>query len=645
MAHLSRIKDIAGGTTCPAPMTRLALIALRNASGLNKDCDYVVTDHVQGRLVAGTTIHLQAVNTNTLSENVQVKTTYDNEAWFGIYDLDRGLVLELHDNRNNIARGLNGTEVSNFDWGNTNITNTTVNNATWSSTIGSVRTVNDLQVLESATFTSMGQTGGTINRTTIKGSSTVNLTNANVSLSNWNVGRQSFVDMTAFTAGSLLNNYTLDNSIINFANSTSGVSLAIVTLIGSTINHSGVTTGTLTGVNLIMDDSSTVTHSNGAGNLSLNRVKMSNNAQINQSQGTISLSDYKITGLAFIQQTAGTGGNISLSAGEISGSSQVFNQSASNINGTRYYSKQNSAINVNNGTTGIVTLTGSTFNESSQLNINAPAISGNTSLLTTQLNNTSLITRSGIGALTLTDSSFNSNSRLTLSNARGLSVTRSDFKNLVQITQSGTGVVTDNLVDSIGENRVIFQFSATGASANSANYVHAYGLGSNYIITGTSSSQTFNRTTLNASTLNCTNNTAANTYNNLTAFDGSSITLQNHTVTRTATNLEAFNGSTITIDNPTGAGSLNTIHSKESSSVVITGPVTNVTIAGADEGGGLVINGGSSTRVFKRMFGTLTTGNFTHNGVIVINSINATLTANNSNRSSYLGVVSSVPLI
>ncbi|MGB2788235.1 MAG: hypothetical protein WBC13_02795, partial [Dokdonella sp.] len=88
-------------TTCPAPMTRAALIALRDAGRLSKDCDYVITDHVQGRLVAGTTIHLQAVDASTLSENVSVKTTYDNIAWLGIYDIDTGLVTYLQDNLSN----------------------------------------------------------------------------------------------------------------------------------------------------------------------------------------------------------------------------------------------------------------------------------------------------------------------------------------------------------------------------------------------------------------------------------------------------------------------------------------------------------------------------------------------------------------
>lgn len=111
------------GEGCVITGTRAELLALRNAGLLQPSCHYILTDHVQGRLVAGTTIELHAVAADEFSENVMVNTTYDNEAWRGIFDIDRGLVLELQDNRNNIARGINGTEVTNFDWGNTSYTN------------------------------------------------------------------------------------------------------------------------------------------------------------------------------------------------------------------------------------------------------------------------------------------------------------------------------------------------------------------------------------------------------------------------------------------------------------------------------------------------------------------------------------------
>lgn len=97
-----------GDSSCIISGTRAQLLALRASNSLDRGCSYLLTDHLQGRLVVGTTILLSAISINEFSENVSINTTYDNEGWRGIYDIDRSLVLELQDNRNNIARGFNG---------------------------------------------------------------------------------------------------------------------------------------------------------------------------------------------------------------------------------------------------------------------------------------------------------------------------------------------------------------------------------------------------------------------------------------------------------------------------------------------------------------------------------------------------------
>lgn len=52
---------------CTIVDTRVNLISLRNAGGLTVGCHYVLTDHVQGRLVKGTKIEkvnllIEAIN-------------------------------------------------------------------------------------------------------------------------------------------------------------------------------------------------------------------------------------------------------------------------------------------------------------------------------------------------------------------------------------------------------------------------------------------------------------------------------------------------------------------------------------------------------------------------------------------------------
>ena len=629
----------------PINVTRAQLIALRNASQLRQSQHYLITDHVQGRLVTGTTILVHATADNEISESVTVNTTYDNEGWSGIYDLDRGLVLELHDNRNNVARGANGTEVSNFDWGNANITNTTVDSATWTHTIGSPRIVSDLTVKSLATLTTTGWAGGSITGgTVIRGFGTnVNMTNANVSLLIGEIKDASILNLSGFTAGSTLNRYNLASSNFNFSNSTSAVSLSIVTAVGSTFNHSGVTTGTVTGTNLTMSDTSVISHQNGAGNLSLNRVDLINWGNITHIAGTVALADYKVSGGASVQQTGA--GNTSLSNGELSGQSSVINQSTVTVNGTRYSAAANSSFNANPASAGTVTLTGTSLDNSSQISKTAGSTAGNMVITTSTLTNSTIIQHTGIGNLTITDTEFSSNSRVTLSSTRNLTITRGKFASLSQILQSGTGAFTDSIVDSESGTRGVYNLSSTGAGGNLINYGRVEGLGGNFNISGTSMSQVFNRVKADAATYNFTNNTVANTYSNMSITDGCTATFQNMAVTKNFNNVQLDNGSFLNVNAPTGVGTIQGIAARDSATININGTARAGNGIYAKERGTVTFNGGNCTDITKEMNGVLTTGAFTHNNVMMINPISQTLTANNTNRSSYLGVVSSVPLI
>lgn len=646
MAHNGLLYDFTGGSTCPAPMTRAALITLRNAGGLVKDCDYVVTDHVQGRLVAGTEIHLQAVSATELSENVSVNTTYDNEAWLGIYDLDRGLVLELHDNRMNIARGFNGTEVSNFDWGNTNITDTTVDSSTWTSTIGSPRTVLGLTVEDGSLLNTTGWVGGSIQRAKISLGSTVNMVNANVTLTSATVTK-STMNLSAYTGASNLINYSLDNSsVVDLSSSSSSVTLQNVSLRNSsTLFHSGVSSGTITGNNLIMDNNAVISRTNGAGNLSLNRAILSNNGRIFHSQGTIALADYTITDGAVIQQSTGVGGNISLTTGRLSGASQLTNQSALNFNGTRFYSEANAIIVGFNGAVGTVTLTGTKMYSSSQFSVSALATAGNINITNSTIDGSSILQKNGTGPLTISDTRIDSQSRVTTSNTRGLTLTRGVFSQLSQIIQSGTGAVSDMIIDSAMSTRAVVQFTSSGAASNVLNYLDVGGLGTSVNVTGTTTGTTVNRMFLRAATVNFTNNVVADSFNNIEGREGATITFQNMTRAKNPNNIIAENGGTININNPTGIGGITQLRASNAGGIIITGTAASSNSLDARNGGVINQNGGSSTRIVKDMPGTLTTGNFTHNVVLVMNNASNTLTANNTARSAYLGVVSSVPLI
>lgn len=106
------------GSECPAPMTRTALLTLRNSGSLDINCHYVIIDYNRGT-VGAAIILLHAVEPNTLSMSVKVKTTYDNLAWEGTYDIDLNLIESLHDNIGNDVYGQ--ISVDTFPWGNASV--------------------------------------------------------------------------------------------------------------------------------------------------------------------------------------------------------------------------------------------------------------------------------------------------------------------------------------------------------------------------------------------------------------------------------------------------------------------------------------------------------------------------------------------
>lgn len=638
-----KISALGSAFSCPTPMSRVNLIALRNSSLLVKDCDYVVIDHVQGRLVAGTEIHMQAVSANKLSENVSVNTTYDNDAWAGIYDIDRALVTELKDNRNNIARGYSGNEVANFDWGNANITNTMVDNAVWTHTIGSPRIVVDLVVRQGATLTTTGWAGGSITGgTIIEGFGTnLNLTNANVSLLAGSFSNITSFNLSNFTGGSIISRYRLSSCSFNFSGSSSAVTINIVTAVGATFNHTGVSSGTVTGTNLVMSNNSVISHNNGAGNLSLNRVTLDRSANISHTAGVIALGDYKLASGAYLQQTGAA--NISLNNGEMGSQSNIINAGTVTVNGTRYNAASAATVNLQAGSAGTVTLT-DTFNKG-QINKISTSTAGNMSITGTEILNGSVIQNSGTGNLNVSDTLLSGNSRITLTADRGLTVTRGRFDNLVQITQSGTGTVVDSLIDSSGSTRGVYTFSASGATGNVLNYVDVQGMSASAIVSGTSTGQTVIRCKVVHSTFKLINNTVANSYSNLAFVNGCTGTAQNMTVAKPVNNVDFANSSVLSINNPTGVGNINNLVAIGTARININTTARACTGLYAKDRGVITFNGGTATDVSKQMAGTLTTGAFTHNNVVVINPISVTLTANNANTSSYRGVVSSTPTV
>lgn len=630
----------------PKNVTISELLDLAANALLRQSQHYLITDHVQGRLLSGTTILVHAISDTEIGQSVIVNTTYDTTGWFGLYNINTGLITELRDNRNNVAKGYNGTEVTNFDWGNPAISNTTVDNSIWLSTIGSNLFIDSLKVLDNSFVNTTNYISGNIQRTEIKNSSTLDLSGASVSLVNVTLNRQSILSCNNNSSNSVLDNWTLNKSTVNLSDSTTSTSISNITVHESDIYHVNVLTGTITGTNLIVTNNSTINHGNGSGNLSLNRVRINNQSQIVQTQGIVALSNYVVENNSVITLNTGTGGNISLGSGTMSGGAILTNQASYNINGTRFSIYQGSSLTISNGATGTGTFTSSTLNSQSVNTISSSATSGNTLVINTVFDTQGFFQKTSTGVLQIFSSNILSQSRVALSSVRNLSITRLLSNNSSQINSSGATVnITDTITDCTVLDRSIVTMGASGSVGNSMIYNNIRGVNGLVSFNGTSSQNSVQQCMLDNGSIQMTNNNINTLLMLSTSEQQSNIIVSGMTVSKQLQYLNARNISNISVSNPTGAGSHLYIMALNRGNITITGTSTVSQNLYAENFGTIIQNGGQSINLTKKMIGTLTTGNFNHSNVIMINPISQTLTNTNLNRSSYLGLTSSTPLI
>lgn len=108
-------------------VTRGQLLTLRNTDALQPGCTYRIP-YSRGCLVDAV-LHIQAICSDTLSHDIHVQTTWDNELWEGRYSIDSNRILELHDNLGNKVGGRLGNEVDRFAWGITSVNNNNLFNS------------------------------------------------------------------------------------------------------------------------------------------------------------------------------------------------------------------------------------------------------------------------------------------------------------------------------------------------------------------------------------------------------------------------------------------------------------------------------------------------------------------------------------
>lgn len=639
MAHQSHYIAPSAAASCPAPMTRAALLALRAANQLSTDCLYTITDHVQNRLVAGTQIMLHAVAANRLSEDVHVLTTYDNEAWSGIYDIDRGLVLELTDNRGNRAKGFNGTEVANFDWGNTAWTNVVVDSATLTVTYGNAASLANLVIRQNATVSITGFTGQ-LNNLLVENFGQLTATNAN---GTWRMGRisdNSVFNMTNYTGGG--DNWyfeILHGSNVNISNRASSVTLRTSSLYAMTVNASGAVTSQLTIQNCPTLMNSTIIQAVGAGPLNITRVALDGLSQINAATGggTLTIGNSRVESGSTVRKT--NGGSLNVNQCTFVENSVIYNDGSGAMSLTRCNTKTLGQIGAQAGSVTTFNANDTSVDAQGTVLLLGATTAGTLTVAASRIASTSFLYKRAAhtGAITISQCELLGASGLDfVSGNRSYNCTRVDMNEVSRASFTGTGAVTDTISELFMETRSSLTISCSGA-ANTILYSLIRGLSGAISLTGTTGAQTVNRCQMLEGSLAINNCTANLNTTFLTALNNGRYSFQNMTVAKVVQYCNVENNSIMTFNGATGGGTVRYVNVRNAAQFTQSGPAASA--AECDIWGGVLNqNGGSINNVAKGGGGTLTTGNFNHANVNFFDSGSFVMTAANNARARYTGL-------
>jgi hypothetical protein len=463
---------------CTIRDTRANIIALRNASLLDIGCHYVITDHVQGQLVAGTEILLHADAVNEISENVMVNTPYDNDAWRGIYDIDRALVLELQDNRNNIARGINGTQVSQFDWGNTSYSNVVVDNATLTVDIGNATVKQNVTVTENALLNLTGFTGA-INNVDVRKSAAFNLSGANGTWRLMRVWDGGSFNASNYTGGG--DNYyntVWGASTINFSATTQPIVFRQNEIQASVITNTGVTTAgaTFTLTRSVMQSATITRPTTVNGALSVDTYQ-SQAGTTAHNTGTMTLASC-LNLSSTIQQGTDAAAVMTLNQCIIEQASSVTNQAGTMA--MTYTNVKVSTINNVAGSVGTTTVNYSSIFGSSNITRDATATTGLT-VTYSEVENGSQIWQASGATMTVTRAIMLDNGNIQADASSGGTITITSVhvngaSAIRKFSTSTAGALTVNSGTRLDSSSIIYEQGTGDLTATQCSFFGASGI-------------------------------------------------------------------------------------------------------------------------------------------------------------------------
>jgi hypothetical protein len=266
---------------------------------------------------------------------------------------------------------------------------------------------------------------------------------------------------------------------------------------------------------------------------------------------------------------------------------------------------------------------------------------------TVDFESSGFVQHTGTGNLNINAVKITQSSRINFSAGdRNYTITRTSLTELAQVNLSGTGAgIADTITDTNVNTRSIITMSATGGAPNGIIYCNTTGVTGGISINGTSSGQTVDRCNTYNGQFTVSNCTVPTSYLMNSVSDGSTIQILNTAVSKGMQYCTATGLATISVTGAV-AGTLSYSSADTQSTINISGTCGSATHLVAMTGSIINANGGAAhQRIYTDSGGAITTGNFSQTNIALRSPVGVTCTVANTNRATYLGLVSALPIV
>jgi hypothetical protein len=634
---------------CPGPMTRAQLALLRSGSQLNPTCHYIVTDFVQGRFLAGTTLTLHADSASELSMSGTINSLYDNSGWACRYDLDTNNLTMVADNLGNVVESDAVGRVAAWDWGNANMTRNQVQGLV-TTTYGSAHPFIGNTVARYGSIDLTGRTGGSMLDTSVSGQ--VNLINSNLSVLRSTVESNSSINAIGYAAGGT---GIINTTLANTTGIVIGAAAGAVNITncdfrnggGTSINHTG--TGALTLTNTSVSNTAVVTHSSTGALTMAGAVVYGASTAILHTTGpgamTFAGGEFGPYARVYKNDPASTG-TLVLSQCAVRTGGAIIQQAANNIAAARLDIDSEGFVSTSVGANTALTIVATKISSGAYVNM-ATTASGTASVASTSLNSGGFIGKSGAGTLTVQAANITGTGRVNHTGGRGLSVANATLSNIGRIdgTATGPAATVDIVQYATVTDYGVVTLSATGAATNQLLYSSIMGVSASATFSGTTTGHVVSRLTLLNGTFSSANNTVAqpNCFAN-TASNFGNIVISGCTAAQDVRYNSVGESSQLNLTNKTVAASVQFNNLRSAGQLNMSAAAGSATYCSIEHGP-VTSTGGTLQYVKKSLSGTLNTNTRACANIVHESGVSVTLTVANTARATRIGVTNTAPLL